>query len=396
MDGQIVSMVVGSAAEEEETRLCIKCGTMNPLADYSWKQWQNGKTRKCVRCIRPTQSKGKFAQQSKAEERVFAALPQLAAAWVEQFRVADPGCFLPTATILKMFMQHALGDRFEEFAERCTKPATRAVQKNLKKKFGATLIKLHKKDRGEEVSWYGLTADGLDGLVVQPMEDESMEQDRVKRQKSAELRKHPTEHRLEEEAQAALPGGVSSKYTTELLGLACAPALLRLKLYPDAKEMTESFAVFAAVRSHLRDDFAPNDREVTVVCVGDGVTPRTAALFAFRTKWQCIAVDPIMRVETEDGSWNGVSRLQIRADMIEETAPIKARKLLVVCVHAHVGLQQCLDVMSWESALGIVAMPCCNFYGKLKLPEGEEPIAEFDDSGVVSPHRLIRVYRRKP
>ena len=59
---------------------------------------------------------------------------------------------------------------------RCTKPATRAVQKNLKKKFGATLIKLHKKDRGEEVSWYGLTADGLDGLVVQPMEDESMEQ----------------------------------------------------------------------------------------------------------------------------------------------------------------------------------------------------------------------------
>ena len=131
------------------------------------------------------------------------------------------------------------------------------------------------------------------------------------------------------------------------------------------------------------------------MCVGDGVTPRTAALFAFRTKWQCIAVDPIMRVETEDGSWNGVSRLQIRADMIEETAPIKARKLLVVCVHAHVGLQQCLDVMSWESALGIVIMPCCNFYAALKLPEGDEPVVEFDDRGVVSPHRLIRVYRRK-
>lgn len=100
-----------------------------------------------------------------------------------------------------------------------------------------------------------------------------------------------------------------------------------------------------------------------------------------------------MRVDQANGSWNDVARLEARADCIEDTAPIEASKLLLVCVHAHVGLEQCLSTLSWSSCLGIVAMPCCNFYGKLKLA-GETPLAEFEDRGVVSPHRLIRVYHK--
>ena len=47
--------------------------------------------------------------------------------------------------------------------------------------------------------------------------------------------------------------------------------------------LAESFAVFAAVRSHLRDDFAPNDREVCnnavnqLACVPPDLTPSVRA-----------------------------------------------------------------------------------------------------------------------
>lgn len=69
---------------------------------------------------------------------------------------------------------------------------------------------------------------------------------------------------------------------------------MRLKVFPDAKELTESFAANNAIRNHLASEYDPRDERVTVIAVGDGNTPRTAALCAFLTKWQCVAVDPEM------------------------------------------------------------------------------------------------------
>jgi len=183
----------------------------------------------------------------------------------------------------------------------------------------------------------------------------------------------------------------SSRYLSELLKLDCGPELLKLRLFPAAKELTESFAAFAAVRNHLGSVFSPDDANVTVVCVGDGKFPRTAALFAYRTKWQCYSVDPQM--QNPGPSWGGVQRLEARCARIEETQPwFHAQKMLVVCVHAHVGLAECLSVMDWEQALGIVAMPSGNFYSRLKMPEPHLPLAEYYDPGIVSPHRLVRIW----
>merc|ERR1711879_982073 len=152
-----------------------------------------------------------------------------------------------------------------------------------------------------------------------------------------------------------------------------------------------SFAAFHAVRKHLGTAFQPEDPSVTVVCVGDGSVPRTAALFAFRTKWQCYAVDPQMK--SPGTSWGGVERLEAVCAKIEDGS-YKARKLLLVCVHAHVGLAECLAVSKWTDALGIVAIPCCNFYSRLQLPRehGRSAVAEYSDHGIVSPHRHVRVY----
>jgi len=75
------------------------------------------------------------------------------------------------------------------------------------------------------------------------------------------------------------------RYVNEMLRLSCAPELLRLKLFPDAKELTESFSAYNAIRTHLADEFKPADGRVTLIAVGDGHTPRTAALCAFLTQW---------------------------------------------------------------------------------------------------------------
>ena len=53
--------------------------------------------------------------------------------------------------------------------------------------------------------------------------------------------------------------------------------------------------------TNVSETFRPDDAGVTLVAVGDGVTPRTAALFAFRTAWQTVAIDPLM---TEPGEWS--------------------------------------------------------------------------------------------
>ena len=231
---------------------------------------------------------------------------------------------------------------------------------------------------------------------------------------------------------ALLSGRSHSRYVTELLKLACAPELVRLRLFPDAKELTESFAANNAARSFLyprgaeRGRVDPADAAVTCVAVGDGNTPRTAALFAFLTRWQCVAVDPEMvewrewgkrrgvvddgeadaRGGTGDaldapgevppGAWGGVRRLRAFRKKIQEIR-VECEKAVLVLVHAHVSLAECLaQVQTRSGRCSAVILPCCNWYQKLRHPEGAPPLAEYDDGSVASPQRTVRVFDDLP
>ncbi|CAF4573016.1 unnamed protein product, partial [Rotaria magnacalcarata] len=80
-----------------------------------------------------------------------------------------------------------------------------------------------------------------------------------------------------------------------------------LGLFPNAKEITESYAVWAALRRFIFSRFeksssksidsipSTDHRQNAIIVVGDGMTPRTAALCAYLTKglWQCYSIDPI-------------------------------------------------------------------------------------------------------
>ena len=235
---------------------------------------------------------------------------------------------------------------------------------------------------------------------------------------------------------ALLSGQSHSRYVTELLKLACAPELVRLRLFPDAKELTESFAANNAARSFLyprgaeRGRVDPADAAVTCVAVGDGTTPRTAALFAFLTRWHCVAVDPEMvewrewkkrrgvvddsdddddddddargggapddRSGVPTGAWGGVRRLRAFRRKIQETR-VECEKAILVLVHAHVSLAECLaQVKTRSGRCSAVILPCCNWYQKLRHPEGAPPIAEYDDENVASPQRTVRVFDDLP
>lgn len=65
----------------------------------------------------------------------------------------------------------------------------------------------------------------------------------------------------------------TARYADDFWALSCAPDLLTNGLFPNFKEMTESFAAYHAVRRHI--PFDPQDGDVTVAVIGDGNTPST-------------------------------------------------------------------------------------------------------------------------
>ena len=234
-----------------------------------------------------------------------------------------------------------------------------------------------------------------------------------------------------ERSRDVLPneGPTYARYVNEMLRLGCAPELLRLRLFPDAKELTETFAVHEAVRSRLGGAYPLTDDTVTLVAVGDGNTPRTAALFAFLTRWHCVSIDPEMAPWREwrarklvagpegadspgdgdgdgdegdgdgdgDGRWGGVRRLSAFRRKMQEVT-VDCDRAVLVLVHAHVSLADCLaGVRTRTGQCAAVIMPCCNWYASMRHPDGASaPTARYDDPAVVSPHREVRVFETLP
>ena len=188
--------------------------------------------------------------------------------------------------------------------------------------------------------------------------------------------------------------GVPFRYMTEFVQLGCAAELLHHNLFPDAKELSESFGAFNAWREHLSTTFRADDEDVTLISVGDGQTPRTAALFVYRTKWQCIAVDPEMDEKRERGHEYNIERLQNHRAKIQELR-IKTKRALIIMVHAHVSLEDTLaSITSDDGTAGCIALPCCNWYVAIDTTKKPKVTDEYQDMSVLSPHRLCRVWDR--
>ena len=189
--------------------------------------------------------------------------------------------------------------------------------------------------------------------------------------------------------QPSVVASESRKYMNEFLKTKCSIILLENELFPDAKELSESFGAFNACRKHL-GEFKMDDESISLISVGDGMTPRTAALFALRTSWHCIAIDPKMGLSKKSKQKYDIARLQFHRAKIEEVR-IRAKKAIIVMVHAHISLAKTVaSVTSDDGTAACIALPCCNYYASIDAPNR----IEYSDIAVLSPHRTVRVWKR--
>ena len=154
------------------------------------------------------------------------------------------------------------------------------------------------------------------------------------------------------------------------------------------------------------------DRNVLLVAVGDGVTPRSAALFAYRTSWKCFSIDPMMR----RGPWDDVENLtSIKSKVEDVTIPVSVKpfeRVVVVMWHCHVSIADSLgclyfDGKKWDTndkkisaelreRVAVVTCSCCNYDAvQSSMPDGSVPDVEFEDKGVPGLMRTVRVWKFK-
>jgi len=176
----------------------------------------------------------------------------------------------------------------------------------------------------------------------------------------------------------------SGRYMDEFIRLKCTPDLLLMGVFPNAKEITESMAAFRATQRYI-SRFDMRDPSVTVYCVGDGCTPRTGALFAYRTAWSVISIDPALK---DKGKWAGIERLSCVREKVEDVGKFGiSKKALIVAVHSHADLTEAYRKLCSEDT-AIIALPCCVPQKLFEI----EPDYDFQDFGIWSPKRRVLIW----
>lgn len=179
---------------------------------------------------------------------------------------------------------------------------------------------------------------------------------------------------------------ISARYVNRFISLNSLEEFGRYGLFPNVKEVTESFGMYNAVTSYVCGTDAninvKND-DVRVFVVGDGVTPRTAGLFAFMTKWDCYSIDPQMR----DKDYSEIKRLLVYRQKIEDSVyiPKHGKYHIILLPHSHADIQVSYDKLK-NDRTWIITMPCC-VHHELNIP-----CIEYKDPHVASPKNLIKVY----
>jgi hypothetical protein len=171
-------------------------------------------------------------------------------------------------------------------------------------------------------------------------------------------------------------------YLNEFIGLKCAPLLL--DMFPNVKEITESMAAFNAVRRYLGAENFGND-SIILFDIGCGHAPRTAALFAHMTCWNCHAIDPVLRQKER---YTRTRRLTLHSCKIEDfDGAVSNSTIVITAVHAHIDLN--IVVKKFEAPnIIIVAIPCCN---PLEI-KGCSPIKQYEDLGCLSIERRVKIF----
>jgi len=177
---------------------------------------------------------------------------------------------------------------------------------------------------------------------------------------------------------------LNTRYLNRFIKLKASPDILQFSLFPNVKEITESFGALDAVFNHL-PEFDRADPKIRVFCVGDGKTPRTAALFTFCTRWTCYSIDPRLKYKPK---YERIKRLHCIDQKVEDVVPYVVDKGIVVAVHSHANMFDSVSVCDALCHRAAVAIPCC-FPQKLRTP----PDVGYHDEGILSSCNLVQVWK---
>lgn len=174
------------------------------------------------------------------------------------------------------------------------------------------------------------------------------------------------------------------RYIEELVKTRCFAQLLSLSIFPNAKEITESMGTYNALRTHLCD-WKMNDKSIACVVVGDGTTPRTAALIAMRSAWTLYSIDPRLH---HDGKHKSIERLFQFCGPVERFN-LEADRVLIVAVHSHAPIRPVLNNIIGKLCRAMIAIPCCNFD---TLPY-TQPDVEYSDENIWSKANTVKIWK---
>lgn len=137
----------------------------------------------------------------------------------------------------------------------------------------------------------------------------------------------------------------------------CASDILALKIFPNAKEVTESIGAYSAVKNHMLHKIGAEfiSPKIAVVCVGDGVTPRTGSIFAFRSAWTCYSIDPNLKMLNPPIKRLICLKRRIEDEILDLT---DFDQVIIVMVHSHATIKNTLRSIKGKR-LHLVCIPCC-------------------------------------
>lgn len=160
-------------------------------------------------------------------------------------------------------------------------------------------------------------------------------------------------------------------------------SLIEKRLFPNAKEFTESMAMLnACLDLAEKKGYKRGENKLTVVIVGDGKRPRTGALIARDTNWNVISIDPNFHTDSNFD----IPRLKVYKSKIENIDELKFDGPLILCFpHSHANLCQALLKLKSEER-HVISMPCC-FKDDLGNPD-----LSYIDEDVLSEKNQINFY----
>ena len=188
-----------------------------------------------------------------------------------------------------------------------------------------------------------------------------------------------------------------------MFSMKCFSDIVTLEIFSSAKDVSESMAAIQAASHHgVIDKNDKTKSRVKCLCIGDGSTPRSAALACFTKKWDCTSIDPALKHEWQGEEPKSIKGLVGFRGTIEDYVSGLDNKhsdydyLVLLCVHSHARLTgpAAIDkIMSMYNNIPttLVSMPCCPKF-RSHRDIGRGPDISYDDDCVFSACRKVEVW----